>query len=243
MKILVIDVGGTHVKCDTSDQQGPAQFRSGPRLTPGEMVRQVLRLSGEWTYEAISIGYPGVVRAGAPAVEPHNLGPGWVGFDFAAALGRPVRMLNDAAMQALGAYRGGKMLFLGLGTGLGSALIVEQVVLPLELGHLRRTKRHDYEHFLGDAGRKRLGEERWAEKVRDTIEEFRRALLPEEIVLGGGNASRLEPLPPETRRGGNADAFAGGVRLWERPQSGATTLPVATARSRSGRSLAGRRAR
>jgi polyphosphate glucokinase len=176
----------------------------------------VLKLTRGWRFDVISMGYPGVVRHGEPAEEPHNLGAGWVGFDFRASFGCPVRLINDAAMQALGAYDGGTMLFLGLGTGLGSAIVVDGTVVALELGHLHCSKRHVFEHYLGDQGRKRLGEKRWREKVKEVVEGFRRALLPDYIVLGGGNVARLKRLPRHTRRGSNADAFAGGCRLWVR---------------------------
>jgi len=215
MRVLAIDIGGSHVKCAVSNRRGHARFSSGPQLTPAEMAKGVLEITKGWRFDRISIGYPGVVRGGRPVQEPHNLGPGWVGFDFKRALGHPVRVINDAAMQALGDYRGGKMLFLGLGTGLGSALIVDGTVLPLELGHLHCTGHHDYEHFVGEAGRKRLGHRAWRAKVVEIVEAFRQALQPDSIVLGGGNAMRLKRLPSGTRRGKNANAFQGGFRLWD----------------------------
>jgi predicted NBD/HSP70 family sugar kinase len=178
------------------------------------MVKAVLKSTASWHYDAVSIGYPGVVRRGRIVREPHNLGAGWVGFDFRAAFARPVKIINDAAMQALGDYDGGKMLFLGLGTGLGSALIVDGVIAAMELGHLHGGDGHNYEYDLGNQGRKRLGNKRWRRKVQAVVNGFRAALLPDYIVLGGGNAARLEPLPPQTRRGDNAQAFVGGFRLW-----------------------------
>lgn len=211
----MLDVGGTHVKCLASGQKTRVEFASGPRLTPRQMVKKVREIARGWRFEAISIGYPGVVRDGAIAVEPHNLGRGWVGFDFQAAFKCPVRIINDAAMQALGDYRGGRLLFLGLGTGLGSALIVDGAIAPLELGHLRYSKKHDYEDYLGEHGRRRLGGKKWRAKVATAAKAFRKALLPEDIVLGGGNARHLKRLPPHTRRGDNAAAFVGGFRLWE----------------------------
>ncbi len=214
-KILVVDVGGSNVKCLLTGETTRRKFASGPDLTPQQMVAAVLAIAADWTFDAISIGYPGVVRQGVPALEPHHLGPGWTGFDFEAAFGRPVRVVNDAAMQALGSYRGGKMLFLGLGTGLGSALIVDGQIVAMELGHLRRSKRHDYEHLLGKRGRKRLGKKKWRRKVHAVVEGFSAALLPDEIVVGGGQAKRLKKLPPRSRRGSNADAFLGGFRLWD----------------------------
>jgi len=214
MKILVVDVGGTHVKCASTDHPSRSEFASGPQLTAADMVSQVLKLTRNWRYDAVSIGYPGVVSGGQPLRDPHNLGRGWVGFDFAAAFGRPVRIHNDAAMQALGNYSGGKMLFLGLGTGLGTALIVDGVVVPMELGHLQWRKDRDYEHYLGDHGRKRLGEKKWRAKVLQVVSDFRKAMQPDEIVLGGGNARRLKRLPPDTRLGDTLAAFQGGLRFW-----------------------------
>jgi polyphosphate glucokinase len=227
MKILVIDVGGTHVKCVATDQKSPVKFKSGPKMSPASMVRQVLKITKGWRFDAISIGYPGVVRRGRIAREPHNLGPGWVGFDFQAAFGRPVKVINDAAMQALGGYEGGKMLFLGLGTGLGSALIVDGVIAAMELGHLHFSHGHTYEDYLGEQGRERLGEKKWRREVEKIVEALRKALLPDYIMLGGGNAGQLKRLPPQTRRGDNAYAFAGGFRLWERQKrKGAARVKV-----------------
>jgi polyphosphate glucokinase len=214
-QILVIDVGGSHVKCLLSGETKRRKFSSGPDLTPQQMVEGVLAITTDWHYDLISIGYPGVVRQGVPALEPHHLAPGWVGFNFEAAFGRAVRIVNDAAMQALGSYQGGKLLFLGLGTGLGSALIVEGHILAMELGHLRRSKHHDYEDLLGKHGYHRLGKKKWRHKVHAVVEGFSAALLPDEIVVGGGQADRLKKLPPRTRRGCNAAAFLGGYRLWD----------------------------
>lgn len=219
-KILVVDVGGSHVKCLLSGETARRKFASGPGLTPQQMVQGVLEIASDWNFDAVSIGYPGVVRQGAPALEPHHLAPGWVGFDFETAFGRPVRIVNDAAMQALGSYQGGKMLFLGLGTGLGSALIVEGQIVAMELGHLRRSKRHDYEDLLGKRGFKRLGKKKWRRKVRAVVAGFSAALLPDEIVVGGGQADRLKKLPPRSRLGNNAAAFLGGFRLWDESTPG-----------------------
>ncbi len=218
MKILVIDVGGSHVKCVATGHKRPVKFESGSKLTPDRMVKEVLQITKGWRFDAVSIGYPGVVRRGGIVREPHNLGPGWVDFDFEAAFDRPVKTINDAAMQALGGYEGGKMLFLGLGTGLGSALIVDGVIAAMELGHLHYSHKHTYEDYLGKKGRKRLGKKKWRRKVAQVVQAFRRALLPDYIVLGGGKAEKLKQLPPQTRLGGNAHAFAGGFRLWERHQ-------------------------
>jgi predicted NBD/HSP70 family sugar kinase len=215
LKILVVDVGGSRVKCVATDHENPVKFSSGPKLTPAQMVANVLEITKGWRFNAVSIGYPGVVRDGKIAREPYNLGPGWVGFDFQAAFGRPVKLINDAAMQALGGYAGGKMLFLGLGTGLGSALIIDGVIAGMELGHLHYADGHTYEDDLGEQGRRRLGNKKWRAKVEDVVEDFRQALLPDYIVLGGGNAARLKQLPPQTRRGSNAHAYLGGFRLWE----------------------------
>jgi len=220
MQILVIDVGGSYVKCVASGHNSPVRFKSGPRLKPDRMVANILKITKGWRFDAVSIGYPGVVRRGRIEREPHNLGSGWVGFDFQAAFGRPVKIANDAAMQALGGYEGGKMLFLGLGTGLGSALIVDGVIAAMELGHLRHARGRTYEDYLGKQGRKRLGNKKWSRKVGQVVQGFRNALLPDYIVLGGGNAARLQQLPPQTRRGDNADAFRGGFRLWQRPAAG-----------------------
>ncbi len=216
-RTLVIDVGGTHVKCLVSAAQDRRKFASGHGLTPRHMVEQVLEITAGWTFDRVSIGYPGVVRHGVPAREPHHLAPGWVGFDFGAAFGCPVRIVNDAAMQALGSYRGGKMLFLGLGTGLGSALIVGGQMVAMELGHLRRSKRHDYEDLLGKSGYQRLGRKKWRLKVGAAVRGFSAALLPEDIVIGGGQADRLKKLPPRARLCDNSAAFLGGFRLWEDP--------------------------
>ena len=219
-RILAIDIGGSHVKCLLSGATTRRKFASGPSLTPQQMVAGVLEMTADWTFDAVSIGYPGVVRRGAPALEPHHLAPGWVGFDFAGAFGRPVRLVNDAAMQALGSYRGGKLLFLGLGTGLGSALIVDGHIVAMELGHLRRGNGHDYEDLLGEQGFKRLGKKKWRRKVRAVVRGFGAALLPDDIVIGGGQADRLDRLPPHARRGNNAAAFLGGFRLWDESTPG-----------------------
>ncbi|MGE5307267.1 MAG: ROK family protein [Alphaproteobacteria bacterium] len=221
VKILVVDVGGSHVKCVATDHKSPVKFKSGAKLTPDRMVRKILKITEGWRFEAVSIGYPGVVRRGRIVREPHNLGSGWVGFDFQPAFGRPVKIINDAAMQALGGYEGGKMLFLGLGTGLGSALIVDGVIAAMELGHLHYSHGHTYEDYLGKQGRKRLGKKRWRGKVVNVVESFRNALLPDYIMLGGGNAADLKRLPPQTRRGDNAYAFLGGFRLWEQQNQSA----------------------
>jgi polyphosphate glucokinase len=214
MKILVIDVGGTHVKMLASGRKSPIKMKSGPTLTPRRMVSAVKRLTEGWAYDAVAIGYPGAVVHGRPVHEPYNLGPGWVGFDFKRAFGKPVRVINDAAMQALGSYRGGRMLFLGLGTGLGSALVVDGVVEPTELAHLPYKKGRTYEDYVGLRGLGRLGKKKWRRAVEDVTTRLRYALQVEDVVLGGGNAKLLKKLPPDTRLGSNANAFTGGFRLW-----------------------------
>ena len=219
MNILAVDVGGTHVKVLASDQAEPRRFRSGPGLTPARMVAKVQALAAGWSFGAVSIGYPGPVVHGRIAAEPANLGRGWVGFDFAGAFGLPVRLINDAAMQALGSYEGGRMLFLGLGTGLGSAMIVDGRLEPMELAHLPYRKGRSYEDYLGVAGLKRLGPSRWRKHVLAVVELLSAALEPDRVVIGGGNAARLGVPPPGVRLGTNANAFLGGFRLW--PESGA----------------------
>lgn len=213
--VLVVDVGGNSVKILASGHSEARSFRSGPALTPARMVAGVKKLASNWKYDVVSIGYPGPVLHGRAAAEPHNLGRGWVGFDFAQAFGRPVKVINDAAMQALGSYEGGKMLFLGLGTGLGSAMIVAGIVEPMELGHLPY-KRGSYERYVGRAGLKRDGKKKWRYHVVDVVTRFIDALQPDDTVIGGGNVSKLKALPPHCRRGANANAFHGGFRLWAR---------------------------
>jgi len=214
MKVLVIDVGGTHVKILATGRTRRREFVSGPGLTPAGMVARVERLAAGWTFDRVAIGYPGAVRHDRPIAEPHNLAPGWVGFDYAKALGHPVRMVNDAAMQALGAYRGGRMLFLGFGTGLGSAMIVDHVLAPMELGHLPYRKA-TFEDYVGLRGLRKYGKRKWRAHAADVVERLVHALLPDDVVLGGGNAGLLRTLPPGCRLGANADAFAGGFRLWQ----------------------------
>ncbi len=227
MNVLVVDVGGTHVKILATGENQPRECVSGPALTPKEMVVRVKKLAGNWAYEAVSIGYPGAVRNGRVTAEPFNLGPGWVGFDFAAAFGYPLKLLNDAAMQALGSYQGGTMLFLGLGTGLGTALVVDGVVIPLEVGHLPYRKR-TFEDYLGIRGLQRLGRKKWEKHVGHAVEHLTAAFLPDDVVLGGGNAKRLGTLPPGCRLGDNHNAFVGGFRLWE--LAGSADAPVRHAR-------------
>jgi predicted NBD/HSP70 family sugar kinase len=212
-RVLAVDVGGSHVKLLLSGETERRRFESGPDLTPQRMVAGVLEAAEGWEWDAVSVGVPAPVRGERVAREPVNLGPDWVGFDFERAFGKPTKVMNDAAMQALGSYEGGKMLFLGLGTGLGSALVVDGIVEPMELGHLPYRKA-TFEDYVGERGLERLGKKRWRRDVLDAIERLTAALEPEYIVLGGGNAKRLEDLPPNVRLGDNENAFAGGFRLW-----------------------------
>ncbi len=214
VKVLVVDVGGTGVKILATGETERRRFPSGETMTPHKMAVGVKRLAKNWKYDVVSLGYPGLVRDNRPAAEPHNLARGWVGFDFEAAFGCPVKIINDAAMQALGSYRGGTMLFLGLGTGLGSALVSGGTVVPLELAHLGVGKK-TFEDDLGNRGRKRLGRKKWQKRVEAVTERFVSALILDDVVLGGGNAKKLARLPPGCRMGDNANAFLGGFRLWE----------------------------
>jgi polyphosphate glucokinase len=216
-RILAIDVGGTHVKVMHSPRSQKREFESGPTLTAAEMVTQVLKLTADWHCDRVSMGYPGPVVHNRPLAEPHNLGKGWVGFDFGKAFGHPVRIVNDAAMQALGGYEGGRMLFLGLGTGLGSAMIVDNVLQPMELAHLEYKHGKTFEDYLGLAGLERRGAKKWRESVADVVERLSAALEPDYIVIGGGNARKLKKLPPKCRLGDNENAFPGGFRLWSTP--------------------------
>jgi polyphosphate glucokinase len=214
MNVLVVDIGGTNVKILATGYTQSRKFPSGPTLTPERMVSGVKELAGDWKYDVVTMGYPGPVLHGRPVAEPPNLTPGWVGFDYQAAFGRPVKIINDAAMQALGSYKGGKMLFLGLGTGLGSTLIVDGTIEPMELGHLPY-KKGTYEDYVGSRGLDRLGKKKWRQHVTDVVARLRAALLPDEVVLGGGNVKKLNALPPGCREGDNDNAFLGGIRLWE----------------------------
>ncbi len=214
MNILVIDVGGTSVKILATEQTERRKIASGPAMTPEQMVSQVKELAADWTYDAVSIGYPGVVSKGQISTEPHNLAPGWIGFDFEAAFDCPVKLINDAAMQALGSFEGGLLLFVGLGTGLGSALVADGVVVPMELGHLSY-KNGTFEDYIGLRGLERLGKKKWRRHVSFAINRLMQALRPDDVVLGGGNAKKLKELPPGCRLGNNSYAFVGGFRLWE----------------------------
>ncbi len=213
--VLVIDVGGTHVKIAASDRKDIVKIDSGSAMTPELMIAAVKKATNGWKYDAVAIGYPGPVLHGRPVGEPHNLGCGWVGFDFRKALGKPVKLVNDAAMQALGSYEGGRMLFLGLGTGLGSAMIVDGDLEPMELAHLPYKKGRTYEDYVGLRGLERLGKKRWARHVTDVVEKLKAALEADYVILGGGNAKLLKDLPPGARLGENSNAQKGGVRLFQ----------------------------
>jgi glucose-6-phosphate isomerase len=215
MNVLTVDVGGTHVKVLATGQDEPRKFVSGPALAPAQLVRRLKKLAVDWKYDVVSIGYPGPVLHGMPVAEPHNLSSGWVGFDYEKALDCPVKLINDAALQALGSYRNGRMLFLGFGTGLGTALITNGAIAPMELGHLPYRKA-TYEDYVGLRGLKKYGPRKWREYVADVVERLIAALEPEDVVLGGGNVKRLKELPEGCRAGDNANAFVGGFRLWDK---------------------------
>src|SRR5437899_4849291 len=215
MKVLVIDVGGTHVKLLATGRKIRTEIPSGPAMTPAKMVKAVRGVAKSWEYTAVSIGYPGPVVHNQPIAEPHNLGRGWVGFNFQKAFRRPVRLINDAAMQALGSYEGRRMLFLGLGTGLGSAMIVDGILEPMELAHLPYKKGRTYEDYVGLRGLKRLGKKKWRRHVTAVVKQLKAALEADYVILGGGNARLLKKLPPGARLGDNNNAFRGGFRLWK----------------------------
>jgi polyphosphate glucokinase len=213
-KILVVDVGGTHIKILATGQKTPREVVSGRKMTARLMCSWVKKAASHWPHDVASIGYPGPVVHGKPIHEPYNLGKGWVGFDYAKALGCPVKIINDAAMQAVGSYQGGRMLFLGLGTGLGSAMVVDDVVEPMELAHLPYKSGKTYEDYLGLRGLKHLGKKKWRDYVTLIVGELQTALSADYVVLGGGNAKKIKKLPPKTRLGSNENAFIGGYRLW-----------------------------
>ena len=215
MRILIVDVGGTNIKLRLADGEEVRRVPSGPDLRPGTMVERVRAATADWTFDHVSIGVPGPVKDGRLIDEPVNLGAGWVDFDLAHAFGAPTRVVNDAAMQALGSWESGKMLFLGLGTGLGSALVVDGLVLSLELAHLPYRRKRTFEDWLGTRGLERLGKKRWRAAVADVVAKLKAAMVCDEVVLGGGNVRKLDTLPPGCRRGDNARAFLGGVRLWD----------------------------
>lgn len=214
-KVLVIDVGGNNLKISVTGAREPRRTPSGPEMTAARMAAAARQLAADWDYDAVSIGYPGPVAENRPLREPANLAAGWMKFDYEKAFGKPVRMVNDAAMQALGSYEGGRMLFLGLGTGLGSAMMVHGQLVPMELAHLPYRKGKSYEDYLGDRGRKRLGKRKWTRHVALVVKMLRAALEVDYVVLGGGNVKKLLKLPPDVRLGDNSHAFIGGFRLWK----------------------------
>ncbi len=217
MKTLAIDVGGTHVKVLAEGEKTPIKIDSGAFMTPEIMAASVLKASEHWKYDRISIGYPGPVSNDTPVLDPHNLGPGWVDFPYETTFGKPVRMLNDAAMQALGSYHGGRMLFLGLGTGLGSAMVIDGIVQPMELAHLPYRKGYTYEDYVGLRGLQRLGKKRWRKHTANVIDLLCAALRTDSVVLGGGQAKLLKKLPRHVQLGSNDNAFRGGFKLWQVP--------------------------
>lgn len=216
LRILTVDIGGTHVKFETSGRSERREFKSGPNLSAKRMVSEVKRRTSDWSYDVVSIGYPGMVVRNRVVAEPCNLGRGWTDFDFEKMFGCPVKIINDAAMQALGSYRRGKMLFLGLGTGLGTTMIVDGVIEPMELAHLPYRNGKTFEDYVGAAGLKRLGKKKWRKHVADVIKRLMAALEPEYVVLGGGNVDNLGKLPPRVRKGDNDNAFTGGYKLWSK---------------------------
>ena len=212
--VLVVDVGGSHVKVLATGEQESRRADSGPNLTAAQMVEAAKGLAEDWRWESVSVGIPSPVHGGRVVAEPVNLGGGWAGFDYEAAFGKPTRVVNDAAMQALGSYEGGKMLFIGLGTGVGSALVANGFVQPMELGHLPY-KKATFEDYAGEAGLEMRGKKRWRADVADIVAKLSAALEPDYVVLGGGNAKKLGELPANARLGGNADAFTGGFLIWD----------------------------
>ena len=217
MEVLIIDIGGTHIKVASSDNRVPLKIVSGPAMTATQMAQQVLAATKGWKYDCVSIGYPGPVVHDHPLAEPHNLAPGWIDFPYQKTFGKPIRFINDAAMQALGGYRGGRMLFLGVGTGLGSAMIFDGVVIPLELAHPPYKKGHTYEEYAGLVGLEARGKKRWRKSVLDIIARFQAAFVCDYVLLGGGNAKLMTNLPPHVILGANSNAVEGGVRLWQDP--------------------------
>jgi len=215
MNILVIDIGGTNVKILATGQTEARKFPSGKAMTPALMVAEIKNLASDWTYDAVSIGYPGIIKQGKIVTEPHNLGQGWTSFDFEAAFKLPVKIMNDAAMQALGNYKGGVLLFLGLGTGLGSAIVADGAIVPMEVAHLSY-KKGTLEDYVGLRGLERLGKKKWQHHVEVCVERLVAAIQPDDVVLGGGNAKKLKQLPPGCRLSNNAFAFTGGFRMWEK---------------------------
>jgi predicted NBD/HSP70 family sugar kinase len=223
MAILVIDVGGTHIKIRLQGLDEVRKSPSGSALTPPELITKIRAQTQDWTFDRVTIGFPAPVVDGKVLQEPVNLGPGWLSFDFASALACPVRLINDAALQALGSYEGGRMLFLGLGTGLGSALVFNNFLVPMELGHLPYKKGRSFEEYVGQAGMKRLGRRKWLDAVFDVVARLRRAFVAEYVILGGGNVKKMDELPPACRLGDNRNAFLGGLRLWNEQMPGSAS--------------------
>ena len=215
-RIMVLDIGGTNVKVAGTGRTEAIKIPSGLKLTPGKMVSEVKKAVQGWNYDAVSVGYPGMVAHGRPCHDPRNLGPGWVGFNFQKAFGKPVKLINDAAMQALGSYDGGRMLFLGLGTGLGSAMVVEGILEPLELAHLAYKHGKTFEDYVGLRGLETMGKKKWRKHVDRIVRHFIWALEADHVVLGGGNAKKLKTLPPKCRLGDNSLAIKGGLRMWQK---------------------------
>ena len=236
MKVLIIDVGGTHIKVASTDNLVPIKIVSGPSMDAAAMAQQVLAATAAWDYDVISIGYPGPVAHDRPLAEPHNLAPGWIDFPYKKTFGKPIRFINDAAMQALGGYRGGHMLFLGIGTGLGSAFIFDGTVVPLEFAHLPYRKGRTYEDYIGLAGLERRGKKRWRASVLDIVARLRAAVVADYVLLGGGNAKLMKDLPEGVILGANSNAVQGGIKLWDTPIPPASTpiqLPTSNPREKS----------
>jgi polyphosphate glucokinase len=227
MNVLAVDVGGSNVKLLVSSEKEPRRFASGPRLTARQMVDGVLEAAEGWSWDVVSVGIPTPIHGGKVISEPVNLGDGWVNFDYEAAFGRPTKIINDAAMQAIGSYAGGRMLFLGLGTGLGSALVIDGIIEPLELGHLPYKKK-TFEEYVGARARKRRGTKRWKADVFDVVRQFQNAMEPDYIVLGGGEVKQLDELPPNCTRGSNENAFVGAFRLWDQSSTDASAAGSAS---------------
>ena len=215
-RVLVIDVGGTNIKMLADGQTEPRRYPSGPTMTPGRMIRVVKESVRDWKFDSVSLGFPGPIINECPLREPHNLGSGWIGFNFRKAFGCPVKIINDAAMQALGSYQGGRMLFLGLGTGLGAAMIVDGMLQPMELAHLIYKNGKTYEDYLGLRGLKRSGTKKWRKHVTTIVKQLKTALKADYVVLGGGNSKKLKKLPAGARLGSNRNAFLGGFRMWQK---------------------------
>lgn len=233
MKVLVIDIGGTNIKVASTDNRVPIKIPSGTHLTAKVMVDDVLNATTGWQYDSITIGYPGPVNHDAPIMEPHNLSPGWIDFPYAEAFKKPYRFINDAAMQALGGYKGGRMLFLGTGTGLGSAIIFDGTIIPLELAHLPYKKGLTYEDYIGLAGLERRGKTKWRKSVLDIVERLKAAMVCDYVLLGGGNAKLMKELPSHVILGANSNAIEGGIKLWEQPAPPAPATPAIKKKKKS----------